>query len=164
MNLGKNLKEAREKAGYSQSDVAEKLNISRQSVSRWENGWSYPDVENLVILSQMYKISLDDLLENSSTEKITDETEAKHYSDILTKVEHLFIVAIALLSCLAPVIGLVLSIGIFVYCCVKKIKLNLICWIILVCCILINISNAYVVLSVEIPNWGEGSIEQISKI
>ena len=40
LNLGKNLKNAREKAGYSQNDVAEKLNISRQSVSRWENGGS----------------------------------------------------------------------------------------------------------------------------
>ncbi len=162
MNLGKNLKEAREKAGYSQSDVAEKLNISRQAVSRWENGWSYPDVENLVILSQMYKISLDDLLENSSTEKITDETEAKHYSDILMKVEHLFIVAIALLSCLAPVIGLFLSIGIIVYCYAKKINLNTICWIILVFCVIINISNAYAVISVEIPNWGRGNIEKLS--
>lgn len=40
MDLGKNLKEARKKAGYSQKDVAEKLNISRQAISRWENGVS----------------------------------------------------------------------------------------------------------------------------
>ena len=41
MDLGKNLKEARKKAGYSQKDVAEKLNISRQAISRWENGVSH---------------------------------------------------------------------------------------------------------------------------
>ena len=39
MDLSIKLKEAREKAGYSQKEVSEKLNVSRQSVSRWENGW-----------------------------------------------------------------------------------------------------------------------------
>ena len=162
LNLGKNLKNAREKAGYSQNDVAEKLNISRQSVSRWEKGRSVPDVENLVVLSQMYKISLDDLLENPSTEHTPLESEKKNYDDFLAKTEHLFIVAIALLSCLAPVIGFFLSVGLFVYCLVKKVHLSTICWIVLVFCIIINISNAYTVISVEIPNWGRGSIEKIN--
>ena len=40
MDLSIKLKEAREKAGYSQKEVSEKLNVSRQSVSRWENGGS----------------------------------------------------------------------------------------------------------------------------
>ena len=40
MDLGEKLKEARERAGYSQKDVSEKLNVSRQAVSRWENGVS----------------------------------------------------------------------------------------------------------------------------
>ena len=162
MNLGKNLKNAREKAGYSQNDVAEKLNISRQSVSRWKNGRSVPDVENLVVLSQMYKISLDDLLENPSTEHTPLKSEKKNYDDTLAKTEHLFIIAIALLSCLAPVIGFFLSVGLFAYCWVKKVHLNTICWIVLVFCIIINISNAYKVISVEIPNLGKGNIEKIN--
>ena len=58
MDLSIKLKEAREKAGYSQKEVSEKLNVSRQSVSRWENGWTYPDVENLIILSDLYNCFL----------------------------------------------------------------------------------------------------------
>ena len=56
MTLAEKLKSARENAGYSQSQVAERLNISRQAVSRWENGRAYPDIDNLVVLSEIYKV------------------------------------------------------------------------------------------------------------
>ena len=49
MELSKSLKKARENAGLSQGEVAEKLNISRQAISKWENGWTSPDIDNLVI-------------------------------------------------------------------------------------------------------------------
>ena len=62
MKLSEKLKKAREQIGYSQQDVADKLNISRQSISRWENGWTYPDIENLIVLSNLYNVSLDELL------------------------------------------------------------------------------------------------------
>ena len=62
MSLGKRLKEVRMEKGFSQSDVAEVLNISRQSISRWENDKSYPDIDNLVELSKYYEISIDELL------------------------------------------------------------------------------------------------------
>lgn len=73
MDLAKKLKEAREKAGYSQQEVAGKLNISRQSISRWENGWSCPDVENLILLCQLYKISMDDLVDNKNQKSILED-------------------------------------------------------------------------------------------
>ncbi len=59
------LKSAREKCLLSQNDVANELNISRQAVSRWENGKSYPDIDNLVLLSKLYHMSLDELLETN---------------------------------------------------------------------------------------------------
>lgn len=161
MGLGKRLKELREKAGYSQKDISEKLNVSRQAVSRWENEWSYPDIDSLVTLSKMYKISIDDLVGNADIENICIESKAETFNDTIEKIEHFLIVAVALLSCLVPVVGVVVSIGIFAYCYVKKINLKSICWIILVCCIIINISNTYIVLSVELPNWGNGNIEQL---
>ena len=172
MNLAEHLKEAREKVGYSQQDVAEKLNVSRQAVSRWENGKTYPDIENLVILSQLYKTSIDDLLENKFTESTKEDSPEnkpiepvkEDSGDITTKLEQFFIVAVSLLSCTVPVAGLFLNIGLCVYCYMKKIKLKPICWIILLYCIIINISNLYTVLSIEIPSWGKGNIEKISKI
>ena len=164
MNFGKNLKESIEKDGYSQSDVDEKLNISRQSVSRWDNGWSCPDIDNLTALSQMYKIPIDDLLENTQTKDAQTKLENETTNNILGKIEQFFIVAVALLSCTVPVAGLILNIALCVYCFVKKIKLNPICWIIMLYCIIINISNLYTVLSIEIPSWGRENIEKISQI
>lgn len=60
--LGKKLKSSRVKKKYSQNDVAEQLHISRQSISKWENDMSYPDLNNLVKLSTYYQVSIDHLL------------------------------------------------------------------------------------------------------
>ncbi len=60
--LGKKLKSSRVKKKYSQNDVAEQLHISRQSISKWENDISYPELDNLVKLSTYYQVSIDHLL------------------------------------------------------------------------------------------------------
>ena len=60
--LGGKLKSSRVKKGYSQNDVAEELHISRQSISKWENDISYPELDNLVKLSTYYQVSIDHLL------------------------------------------------------------------------------------------------------
>lgn len=68
MVLKKKLKESRIKKGYSQVVVADYLQISRQSISKWENGKNSPDLKNLVKLSEFYEVSIDDLLkENKKT-------------------------------------------------------------------------------------------------
>lgn len=52
----------RKEKGLSQEDLAEKLGVSRQAVAKWEAGLSYPDVDNLIILSNLFHISIDSLL------------------------------------------------------------------------------------------------------
>lgn len=70
MTLAEQLKASREKKGLSQTDVANRLNITRQSISKWENGKGYPDLDNLVLLSEVYEISIDELLkENDALKK-----------------------------------------------------------------------------------------------
>ncbi|MEG0577817.1 MAG: helix-turn-helix transcriptional regulator [Carnobacterium sp.] len=64
MLLGGKLKSSRVKKGYSQNDVAEELHISRQSISKWENDISYPELDNLVKLSTYYQVSIDQLLKD----------------------------------------------------------------------------------------------------
>lgn len=71
MGLSERLKENRERLGLSQGDVAEKLNITRQSISRWETGKGTPDLENLVLLSKLYQVSTDELLKESVDVKDT---------------------------------------------------------------------------------------------
>lgn len=62
MKLEDQLKKYRKMHGLTQNDIAEHLNISRQSISKWETGKSYPDIDNLLILSQLYKITINELL------------------------------------------------------------------------------------------------------
>ena len=62
MEIGKKLKEARLNRNLTQEVIAEKLNVSRQTISNWENEKSYPDIISVIELSNLYSISLDDLL------------------------------------------------------------------------------------------------------
>ena len=63
MNLGSSLFNARKKKGLSQEAVAEKLGVSRQTVSKWETGETLPDIVQSKKLAVMYGLSLDELIE-----------------------------------------------------------------------------------------------------
>ena len=62
MNFGKNIKEARKQCRLSQKQVADKLGIYQSNVSDWENDVSRPEYENLIELSKLFDISIDELL------------------------------------------------------------------------------------------------------
>lgn len=62
MEIGKKLKEARINSGLTQEQVAEEIKVTRQTISNWENERSYPDIINVIDLSNLYSLSLDDLL------------------------------------------------------------------------------------------------------
>ena len=66
MEIGQKLKDARVHSGFTQEVVAEKINVSRQTISNWENEKSYPDIISVIELSNLYCISLDDLLKGDS--------------------------------------------------------------------------------------------------
>ncbi len=62
MKIGKKLKTARNTAGYTQEEISEIIQVSRQTISNWENEKSYPDIVSVIRLSDLYHISLDELL------------------------------------------------------------------------------------------------------
>ena len=62
MEIGQKLKDARVASGLTQEGAAEKINVSRQTISNWENEKTYPDIISVIKLSDIYSISLDDLL------------------------------------------------------------------------------------------------------
>lgn len=66
MEIGKKLKEARLGAKLTQEQVAERLFVSRQTISNWENEKSYPDIVSVIKLSDLYSISLDELLKGDT--------------------------------------------------------------------------------------------------
>ncbi len=65
MKIGDKLKEARLNKNMTQEEVAEKIFVSRQSISNWENNKTYPDIGNVIALSDLYELSLDELLKGS---------------------------------------------------------------------------------------------------
>lgn len=71
MSLAEKLISLRKQKGLTQMDLAERLDVSRQSISRWEVGISVPSTENLKVLSELYEVSLDYLL--------TDNIEVMHF-------------------------------------------------------------------------------------
>ena len=62
MELGKQIRRYRNERSFSQETLAEKVYVSRQTISNWENGKSYPDVNSLVLLSEAFEVSLDKLI------------------------------------------------------------------------------------------------------
>ena len=64
MNLSEKILYLRKDSGLSQEELAEKLNVSRQAVSRWENGSAMPDASNLLQLSRLFGVSADYLLDD----------------------------------------------------------------------------------------------------
>ena len=63
MNLGNNLFQARKKCGLSQEEVAEKLGVSRQTISKWETDETLPDIRQSKRLALLYRLSLDELID-----------------------------------------------------------------------------------------------------
>lgn len=67
MDIGKKLRDARNAAGLTQESAAESLGVSRQTVSNWETGKTYPDIVSVIRMSGLYSVSLDCLLKEEKT-------------------------------------------------------------------------------------------------
>lgn len=145
------LKEARIKKGLSQNDVAKKLNISRQAVSRWETGRTVPENYHLVILSELYEVSIGELLGCEQTE--TKETETDTEKTVPTALtaenegsafiwERLFLMILLMLSTFFAFAGLIVSSYIFAWTWKNRRQYKIILLLSAVC-FLIDLSNGY---------------------
>ncbi|WP_225350667.1 helix-turn-helix transcriptional regulator [Lacticaseibacillus camelliae] len=66
ITIGTQLSQARKQLHFTQQQVADDLHVARQTVSSWETGRSFPDIQSLLTLSRLYHVSLDDLLKEGS--------------------------------------------------------------------------------------------------
>lgn len=174
MTLAKKLKFHREKSGFSQSAVADKLNISRQSISKWENGRTYPDIDNLVLLSQIYEVSIDELLlenEELKTKILERESEINEKKQQLKFIEEtvqniekdeglILLIAAAVSTLLFP-----LGFIIIPFIMLRNKKTNIchkLVYIVCICSLIIHIHSFADVITdyFDIP-WGNTSIEKI---
>ena len=99
MEIGKKLKEARLNRDLTQEVIAEKLNVSRQTISNWENEKSYPDIISVIELSNLYSISLDDLLkgDDAMMEHLQESTNVVKSNQKLLRAIILNIIVVILL-------------------------------------------------------------------
>ncbi len=68
MEIGKRIKELRNEKGWNQEVFAEKTYVSRQTISSWENDKSYPDIKSLLLMSELFDMSLDELIKGDVVE------------------------------------------------------------------------------------------------
>lgn len=77
MNLGENLRKIRKDNNLSQEDLADLLKVSRQSVSKWESGIAYPEMDKILLICKKFNIKIDELL-NEDLNEVKEEKESKN--------------------------------------------------------------------------------------
>ena len=108
MEFGERIKQIRQAKNLTQATVAKALNVSRQTISSWETGNSYPDIDSLIRLSDYYQLSLDTLIkEDAGVTETLRKPEVlqrmRPITQLLLAINCCFIVAVAF----APQLGLV---------------------------------------------------------
>ena len=86
MSLGNNISKARKRSGMSQEVVAEKLGVSRQTISKWESNETIPDIYQCKKLAKLYHLTLDELIEFDidlqEIQEVIDNTDEKINSKV----------------------------------------------------------------------------------
>ena len=97
MELSSQIKKYRTELGLSQEELAEKVYVTRQTVSNWETGKSYPDIHSLLLLGALFDLSLDQLIKGDleTMKEIINEQEVKRFNRYSTILSVLFALAIA---------------------------------------------------------------------
>lgn len=99
MIFSERLKSEREKKGWSQAELAEKIHVSRQSVSKWETGKNYPTIEVIIDLSDLFGITIDELLRSDKElkDKVIQDSKQLAHPKWKTFFDTVFMVGVVLL-------------------------------------------------------------------
>lgn len=107
--LSENIRKYRKLNNMSQDELAEKLNVTRQSISLWENGQTQPSLENIVSLAKLFEVSTDELLVSDQTEPVVANSEpSKKTEDPKKKKKTFLILGIAIAVVLLTTVALIL--------------------------------------------------------
>lgn len=117
MELGKQIKKYRTEAKLSQEELADKIFVSRQTISNWENDKNYPDIKSLVLMSEVFRVSLDNLIKGD-LERMKKEIDAQEYAKFQKDSTIFTVLFIALLILPVPLVMLWKWLGMALYLCV----------------------------------------------
>ena len=112
LSINEKLKQARLASGLTQEAVAEKVHVSRQTISNWETGKTYPDIASLIVLSDVYEMTLDSLLKGDEKmiKHLKDSTDVAKSNKRLTLtmgISIFLMVAMTLINVFAPNVPLI---------------------------------------------------------
>lgn len=116
MNLSENLKEIRKRNSLSQEQLAEKLGVSRQAVSKWESGQSYPEMDKMLLICKLFNFNIDELM-NKNIIDVDENNQVKANRRFVNKVINMFCTmsCLDMLKCLLEnVFMIILAFGIYV--------------------------------------------------
>ena len=114
MEIANQIKRLRSEKGLSQDDLAEKIFVSRQTVSNWENEKTYPDIKSLILLSEVFETSLDALIKGDLNE-MKKQIDGQEYARFLRNGRILTIMFIIMLVTPIPLAHFLHWWGIAVY-------------------------------------------------
>ena len=159
----------RKEKGLTQQQLAELVGVTEKAVSKWENGWTSPDIDNLVILSDLYNISIDELLKNEqdvkkTAENLKDSTEHDEKELFGMVPEEMgILIAVMCLSAI-PCLGFIGIILLLSYCVLKKYKIGSLYKVILIIFVLISVYNSVKYMQVEFLDMGKATVEKVAFI
>lgn len=107
--FSKKLIQLRKEKGFSQEKLADALNVSKQSVYKWERGVNKPDTENLKNISELFNLTVDQLLNNKELNKIRSESSEQN---MLTNNQ---VNNLKKYINMLPLIGIIISVGLTIY-------------------------------------------------
>lgn len=113
MIFSERLKKEREKKGWSQAELAEKIYVSRQSVSKWETSKNYPSIEIIIKLSDLFGITIDELLRSDEElkKKVIEDSRQLAYPRWKVFFDSVFLLGVFLLVLKITIIALNYFVG-----------------------------------------------------
>ena len=114
MELGKQIKRYRMEENLSQEELADKVFVSRQTISNWENDKNYPDINSLVLMSEVFHVSLDHLVKGD-LERMKKEIDKQEYAEFQKNGNIFSILFVALLIVPVPLVMIFEWFGMLLY-------------------------------------------------
>lgn len=116
MELSKQIKKYRVEANLSQEELADKVFVSRQTISNWENDKNYPDIKSLVLMSEIFEVSIDNLIKGD-LERMKKEIDAQEYAKFQKDSTIFSVLFITMLIIPVPLVMLLEWFGMALYVC-----------------------------------------------
>ena len=111
--LSDNIRKYRKKSNMSQDELAEKLAVTRQSVSLWETGQTQPSLDNIVALSKLFNISTDDLLTDDTCPSDNTEPNCAQPDSTPKKKKSIFVPIICAVAAVLVIFAVLFNLGVF---------------------------------------------------